>query len=284
MSLDLSTAICHLGHVASATQLERIGARRRTLSAAVSSGMIRRIARGTYACAHLSGDLVTAARAGTQLDCVSSLARHEIWSGIEPAGLHLRMRPHHHQRSPLGAVMHWSDQHEASAQPFEVSPIDALLQAIACLPPDDALASVESALHEGFIDEEQFDELYRWAPARLRPMLEQVDRGAQSGFETHTRVKLVRAGFRVRTQFPVPGTSDFDLLVEDCVAIETDGRKWHAERFVPDRTKDIIGESHHIRVLRLAGTHIFDSWPRTLDTIRTMVADAQRPRPRKRRS
>ena len=107
-------------------------------------------------------------------------------------------------------------------------------------------------------------------------MLTQIDRGAQSGFETHTRVLIVRAGLRVRTQAYVPGSGRFDLLVEECVGLETDGEQWHGpERFIPDRTKDLVAEEYGVRTLRIGRTHIFDSWPRTLAAIRRMVSDAQ---------
>jgi very-short-patch-repair endonuclease len=173
-------------------------------------------------------------------------------------------------------VVHWSTTLGKSAIPWEVSPLDALLQAIKCLPPDDALASVESALHTGFITEDEFDELVLRAPERLHGVLGKVDRGAQSGFETHTRLRILRAGFRVKTQFYVPRAGHFDLLVNDCVAVETDGAKWHGpERFLPDRTKDLIAEGQGVRVLRIGRPHIFEWWPQTLHTIQQMVSDAE---------
>lgn len=286
MTADLLIAVCRAGHVATAKQLFGAGATRRAVDSAVAAGFLRRVARGVYTCAHVDGDLAIAARAGGQVDCVTSLERHTVWSGIEPPGLHLRMRPHHHQRRLVpGSVLHWSATHAGSITPFEVSPLDALLQAIDCLPPEDALASVESALHRRFITEDEFDELLLRAPERLHPILAKLDRGAESGFETHTRLMLVLAGFRVQTQFRVPVAGRLDLLVNGCVGVETDGEKWHGpERFIPDRTKDLICEGHGIRVLRIARPHIFDDWPRTLHSIRRMVSDAESGRLRKRRS
>ncbi|MFT2817055.1 hypothetical protein [Leifsonia sp. A12D58] len=277
MAFDLQHSVCHLGHVVSTLQLGRLGANKRMIAAAVEAGIIRRVARGTYACAHLEPPLSSAARAGAKIDCTTSLQRNGVWSGIEQPGLHLRMPPHGHlQRRAPAAVLHWSELRSASAQPLEVSPLDALMQALLCLSPDDALASVESALHLGFVDEHELELLMAWAPARLQSVLAQIDRGAQSGFETHTRVLLVRAGLRVRTQAYVPGSGHFDLLVEECVGLETDGEQWHGpERFIPDRTKDLAAEEYGVRSLRIGRTHIFDSWPRTLAAVRRMVGDAQ---------
>lgn len=277
MTADLLTALCHLGHVATAQQLRAIGATKRSVASAVGTGSIRRVARGVYACFHVDGELTTAARAGGQIDCVTSLARHNVWSGIARPGLHLRLSPHSHQKKLVpGSVVHWAVTQFESAAPLEVSPVDALLQATNCLPPDDALASVESALHTGFISDDEFDDLLRRAPERLHLVLARLDRGAQSGFETHTRLRLVRASFRVQTQFYIPGAGHLDLLVNGCVGVETDGEEWHGpERFIPDRTKDLLVEGQGIRMLRIGRPHIFDSWPRTLDTVRRMVNDAE---------
>lgn len=269
--------MCHLGHVATAQQLRSLGATKRTLASALTDGWVRRASRGVYVCNHIDRDLMSAAQAGGQVDCLTSLDRHKVWSGIRQPSLHLRMRPHQHsKRLPPAAVVHWSAAHNRSSSPLEVAPIDALLQAMACLPPDDALASVESALHTRFIDEVDFAQLVQRSPERLHGIFAKLDRGAQSGYETHTRLLLLDAGFRVQTQFKVPGAGHIDLLVNGCVGVETDGEQWHGpERFLPDRTKDIIVEGVGIRTLRIAGPHIFVSWPRTLATIRRMVHDAE---------
>ena len=156
--------------------------------------------------------------------------------------------------------------------------VGALVSALRCLSPLDWLAAVESALHVGTISSFQLEVLTAAVPAWARDIVSRLDRGAQSGLETHTRCKLVDAGFSVVSQVYVPAAGKIDLLVEDCVGIETDGGKWHAERFLPDRTKDITVEGWGIRVLRIGAPHIFDEWDQTLTTIERMVTDARRSR------
>ncbi|MDJ0338430.1 hypothetical protein [Cryobacterium sp. PH31-O1] len=166
-----------------------------------------------------------------------------------------------------------------------MSPLDAVLQALSCLDDVDALACLESALFMKFLTEDDLDELLRLAPDHLRSVLRRLDRGAQSGFETFTRVGFVRAGFRVETQFYVPGAGHVDMLVNGCVGVETDGEEWHGpERFLPDRSKDREVERQGIRVLRLARPHIFDTWHTTLETVRRMVSDAEDAAARKHRA
>lgn len=275
--------ICDHGHLASARELREAGATKRSLASAVESGRLVHVMRGRYACAHLDSDAITAAQAGALIDCVSALARHDkVWSGIESAtGLHLRAHPHQHVEviSP-GTRLHWSIQHSVPLHPLEASPVDVLLQAMDCLPPTDALACLESALHEGYLDENGLGVLLHLAPLRMAATLRRLDRGAQSGFETIVRIAIVDAGYRVRTQVPIPGTSDSDLLVEDCVVIETDGQKFHGpERFIADRTKDLVIQRWGLRSMRIAWPHIFEEWPETLATLDVLIAEARRSRP-----
>ncbi|GAB3618015.1 hypothetical protein GCM10027416_25720 [Okibacterium endophyticum] len=153
-----------------------------------------------------------------------------------------------------------------------MSPVDALLQAVTCLSPADWLASLESSLHQLYIGEGELDEIISRVPARIKPMIDKLDRGAQSGYETHTRLLLVEAGHRVRTQVHVPGAGALDLLVDERVGVETDGERWHGpDRFLPDRTKDLRVERYGIRVLRIARPHIFDQWSLTLAAIERML-------------
>ena len=275
--VTLATTLCGLGHVASRQQLMTHGAAARAIRDAVAVDAIRRIGRGIYACPHIDSETRITASAGVQIDCLSALDRHGVWSGIPAHTLHVRARPHHHiNRLPRASHVHWSRQWTPRAG-TEVSPVDALLQAMRCLQPIDWLASAESALHTGYLSEGEWHDVVRIAPQWMRPTIARLDRGAQSGFETHTREQLVSAGHRVRTQVGVVGASALDLLVDECVGVETDGEKWHGpERFIHDRTKDIVVEGHGIRVLRIGRPHIFDSWPRTLATIERMISDASR--------
>ncbi|SFN36663.1 type IV toxin-antitoxin system AbiEi family antitoxin domain-containing protein [Mycetocola miduiensis] len=284
MSTDIIARLCDSGHVATTAQLRNF-ATAQDLKRARERGLIRRLARGIYACTHIETPLVLAAQSGGRLDCVSSLARHDVWSGLERPGLHLRMKPHQHsRRSIAGAFVHWSGTLQPGSL-LEVAPVDAVLEAIRCLGPDDALACIESALHTRFLSDDQLDLVVAHAPARLHPMLSSIDRGAQSGYETFARLKLVRANLKVRTQGYVPGAGHVDIIVEECVGLEIDGERWHGpERFLHDRTKDRNAELQGLRMLRIGGFHVFNDWDTTLATIRRMVSDAQaQRRPQRRR-
>lgn len=268
--------LCNQGHTARTAELVAVGASRRQLSRAVTAGRLLRLAPGRYACTHIDETARHAATSGCRIDCVSALARHGVWSGIAPAGLHLRAVPGRHLVGvPPDALIHRNAPHTAPLG-IEVSPVDALLRAMRCLAPYDALASIESALHTGYLDESGLGTLVDSAPRWMAPVLDRLDRGAQSGLESHARLRLEDAGHTVVTQVRIPGAGILDLLVDDCVGVETDGSLWHSETLLGDRTKDIGVETWGIRVLRIGAPHVFRTWTDTMHAIERMVADAPR--------
>lgn len=91
-----------------------------------------------------------------------------------------------------------------AAKPWWVSVVDALAQHCARVPPEDAVASIDSALHQGCSDPE-LDRLFDLLPARCRPWRQQLDASADSGLESLLRVPCRDRGWRVETQVPAPG-------------------------------------------------------------------------------
>lgn len=260
--------LCTLGHVVSTRRLLAAGATARQLERWVRDGSIQRLRPGTYACTHLDDEAVVAATAGTRLDCVSLLARiPEAWTGRGDHGIHVRAPAGRHVGPlPSAVVIH-------RPRVGEQGVIGALVSASRCLDPVDWLACVESLLHLARIDERALEVLAATARRPARRMLDRLDRDAESGLETHARCRLQDAGFAVESQVLVPGAGRLDLVVEGCVAVETDGRRWHEHRFLEDRTKDLRVERWGIRVLRIAPVHVFDEWPETLATIERMVRE-----------
>ena len=145
-----------------------------------------------------------------------------------------------------------------------------------CLPPDDVVAALESALYLKEISLATFERLIRDAPARLQSTLAEAEPGAQSGYETHARLRLRRAGYRVEIQAEIPGVGHIDTLVEGVVDLEIDGRAHHAETFEEDRKRDLAAEWIGIRVLRVPARMVDTDWHYVASTIARMVKDALR--------
>lgn len=172
--------------------------------------------------------------------------------------------------------VHWSRCAGARiGRRLEVPVIDALREAItSCLPPDDAVAALKSALHLKEITASELDDLIISAPERLQQAFARITPGAQSGYETQARLKLERLGRRVEIQVPVPGVGHLDMVIDGVVALEIDGRETHAESFEVDRDRDLGTEAHGVRVLRVPATWVDTRWDDVLEALDRMIRDA----------
>ncbi|MGA0568171.1 hypothetical protein ACO2Q7_12625 [Rathayibacter sp. KR2-224] len=151
----------------------------------------------------------------------------------------------------------------------------ALRQAMCCLPPDDVVASLESAVYKKAISRGEFQALRDEAPSRLRRVLAEAEIGAQSGYETHARLRLRRAGYTVRAQVYVPGAGYLDNVIEDLVDLETDGGEFHRETFYEDRKRDLAVQWMGLRVLRIPATMVDTDWDQVAETIARMVREGR---------
>lgn len=108
-----------------------------------------------------------------------------------------------------------------------VSPVDAVAHIIRCQPAPLAIASVDSALYERRITPLDVERIFEALPARFQPLRCRVDGRAMSGLETIVRLMVIDAGLECEIQVRFEGIGWVDLLVDDCVVVETDGRKGH---------------------------------------------------------
>ena len=275
--------LCNLGHIARANELRAAGFTRSRLDAAIASGAVRRLQRGTFACAHLDGPLVAAGSVGGALTCVSVLREHGVWAGHDHRA-HVQVSPHSSARIPLGVRAHRENARFGLQSPWRMSRMQALWQAIRCLDSENAIAAMESAIKKEFLTEAEVRRLGFHAPRRMQPHIRQLVVDSGSGNETITRLRLEEAGYRVEVQGEVPGVGHQDLVVNELVGLEIDSKEWHDddEQRGIDVDRDLVSEGLGRHVLRIRPSHVHVSWPRTLAVIDRVVADAERLR-RKRR-
>ena len=78
-------------------------------------------------------------------------------------------------------------------------------------------------------------------PRRYRRLLADIDGRSMSGIETVLRLALRDAGLSCEVQVRVSGVGRVDLVVEGCIAIETDGQAYHdgAEARARDYDRDL---------------------------------------------
>jgi very-short-patch-repair endonuclease len=273
--------LCSIGHVATTAQLLAGGVKRSQIVRELGVGSIVRPRRGIFACSHIPALTLRAAQLGGALTCVSVLREAGVWAG-DPAVLHVQLRPDSRSRSAADARFHREYPRFEMESRARAGPAQALWRAIHCLDEENAIAAMESAIHEGFLPETLVREIGRLAPRRLTPLVAGLIANSGSGNETIVRLRLERVGYRVVAQGAVPGLGHQDLVVEDCVGLEVDGRRWHGEdRFANDRDRDLHSEGLGRRVLRLRASHIHSTWTHTLTVIQRVVDDAVRERKRR---
>jgi hypothetical protein len=269
----MDTPLCRFGHVASVSELRRRGLSAAEVAAVRKHPFCYRLRRGWYACADLNSNEKIAADCGGRVDCVSTLRMQKIWVGDERGRLHLRLPAHGGRASQRLAathrrvVAHWLRPTRRGTKLY-VSTFDALRQAMDCLPPDDLIAAIESAVHLRKLSREDALRLIASAPTRLRKLLREVDTEfrAQSGLETKVRLRFTRLGYRVEPQAYVPGVGHVDNLIEDIVALETNGRDHEGSRS-NDYYRDLGTAAWGIRVLIADPALINEHW----DVIQAVV-------------
>lgn len=271
----MPTLLCRLGHVASTSDLRAHGVTAWQLRRGVAEARVTRPRRGVYACAHVDSDIRRAAQLGGAITCVTVLRRAGVWAGHDQR-VHVQVLPGRAARRSRDVHLHWVEPHFGLASLAEAEPTEALRLAMHCLDSENAVAALESAGHEGLLQHADIRRVFRGAPRRVQRETDELHFSSGSGNETVVRLRLQHVGFSVEPQGYVPGLGHQDLVVEDCVGLEIDGRRWHGEdRFALDRDRDIQAESLGRHVLRLRAAHIFETWPHTLAAIERAVSDAK---------
>jgi very-short-patch-repair endonuclease len=156
-----------------------------------------------------------------------------------------------------GITVHWAGT--SQLEPRGGQPLDRALALMAsCLPALEVLCSVDSALNRKLVTMPQ---LRRLPGERWHRVLDQTDESAESGVETLFRFRARAAGYRPRTQVPVPG-GRIDFLLGERLVVETDGSEFHSghEEFLRDRERDawLAGPGYY--VVRLTYAHVVHRW------------------------
>ncbi|PJI94075.1 DUF559 domain-containing protein [Luteimicrobium subarcticum] len=236
-----------LGGAAAHRDLVRDDAERNTLRNLVRAGLVVRAARATYTLPGTHAAVVTAARFGGHVDCVTAVAIHGIELIDAPRETHLAVpldkSCSRWPRAEL-AVVRRHRTHLLAQAPDQLAPVQplahALARALVCRPRDQAVEAVDLALKDDLVTKADVARcLAPNAPRAAWTALALADGRVDSGLETRARLALVDAGFA-----PVPhvvhvGVGEVDLQVEH-VIVECDGFEYHSRRgeYREDRRRD----------------------------------------------
>ena len=281
MYLDASTALHDPMTAKNRADLRSAGLSQSAITRAVRAGMLIRARNGVYLLPGAPEDALAAATVGGLVACVSALGALGVFV-LERSALHISLSPHatrlRHTDRPV--VRHWRPLRRAvDRQSLHVDVFDALLQSTLCQTPRAALATLDSALHLGIVDEDDLDEIFRHVPVRRRSLRALVDGRMEAGSESFVRLMLRALGVSFEPQVVIPGVGRVDFLVEGWLIIECDSREFHEgwEAQARDRERDLAAAALGYATLRPVAADIFGRPDQVIAAIRGLLAALARP-------
>jgi very-short-patch-repair endonuclease len=163
--------------------------------------------------------------------------------------------------SSTDVVVHWDDDEVVSrGNGQRVSLTDAYVRVVLDEPFEIAVAAFDWGLRSGLLDRTGVEEILLALPHDARMIGNWIDFQCDSILESIARTGLQLRGFLVTSQVPVGALERIDLVIEDIVALETDGKD-HLGRFEKDRRKDLsitIEGRHALRATYAMVRYDFD--------------------------
>jgi very-short-patch-repair endonuclease len=258
---------------------------RRRIDSALTRGELVRARRDRYLPGDTPDAIVRAVRVGGRLTCLSLLrmmgvfVRRNDRLHVHMHGTDSRMRSPHDRRQRLeprhrrGVRLHWLALTNGVGQATCVGMVDALVHAVLCQSPRDAIATLDSALNKRLVTPADIAEVFGALPARYGALLPLLDGDAESGPESLMRLMLRMLGCRVEVQVVVEGVGRVDLVVDGWLVIECDSRQFHEgwEAQEEDRRRDLALAALGYTTIRPTATMIMDQPEVVLAAVRGLM-------------
>ncbi len=272
------------------SDLVRDGFRRADIDAALALGYLVRARRDHYLPGDTAEAIIRAVRVGGRLTCLSLLSMLSVFV-LRHGSLHVhlprnasRLRSPHDRRRALssrtrrGVRLHWLPLMIPPGQSACVSILDALAHSVLCQAPRAAVATLDSALHQGLVRMDEVADMFHALPAKYRVILPLLDPRSESGPETIMRLMLRALGCEVRVQVAFDGIGRVDLVVDGWLVIECDSQEFHSgwESQERDRRRDILLAARGYTTLRPTAKMIMDEPELVLAAVKRMLASGPR--------
>lgn len=103
-----------------------------------------------------------------------------------------------------------------------------------------ALAPLDNALHLKLISRSALSTIFAAVPSELHYLRALIDARSESGQESVLRFIVRAAGYDFEIQVSIDGVGRVDMVIEGCLVVEADSRKFHEgwAAQVRDRTRD----------------------------------------------
>jgi len=274
--LDPLPVLRRLGGVASVRTLHQHGFTSHALAQAARERRIRRVRRGLYADPQLPLAVLVAALHSGALTCVSILELKGVWLLHAADHVHVWLRPHTHPTEHEGCecVTHWGP----GAPRYGMASVpDALVQLLRCQGDEAFFCAYESAWNRRLLSSADRAHVKASIPADARWMVDLARPDAGSGLESLTRLRLHPFGLHVQSQANILGIEFVDLLIEDAVIVEVDGRRNHEtpERRHNDLRRDAMASELGLETLRFDYAQVVHTWEQVQASVLAAVARAR---------
>lgn len=224
-------------------KLRANGISRRQIDVDTRAETLVRLRRGVYGRAGVCADVVTAARHGGALACVTAARHLGLWVLADEDDVHVWMGKHarSHAHTSCTCVAHWDGSRPGDA--FGVPSLPrVLLQILGCRGVEEFFVAVESALRQRMITRRQLSRLRAYTGPAGREAIDFACDTSDSGLESLLRWRLRRYGLTVRAQVRIASVGIVDLLIGDRLIIEADGNPNHGDG--PHRHKDLLRDAN----------------------------------------
>ena len=282
---DIAEIVDSLGGLAQKQQLVARGARDVDLTRAVREGTASRARQGWYTTLPDADPRVRAVRVGGRLTGISAIIHAGGWVlGSHPLHVSVpdnaaRLRSQHDRRVAFdtsargGVVLHWDGIAVGErGDVASVGLLDALYRVVLDENLETSVAALDWALRTEAIDRVDFESLILRLPEDYRYIREWVDGNCDSLPESLSRTRLRLRGHSVVSQVSIGAAEHIDLLVDECVAVETDGEEFHLTRFDHDRRKDMSITMEKLYAFRPTARMVFYEWDSVLLAIETAIS------------
>lgn len=265
--MDAVAALHRHRGVARVRTLRQLGVSTHDLRRAREGGRVQAVCRGWVALPGADPMLVSAARRGVALSCVTLAARRGLWvlAGTET---HVAARPHSGHATAEAGVVHWNVPiFPRDPDSCEDTIENALILMAGCQSHESALATWESALRQGVVDAG----MLRRAPLppAARMLLDQARPFSDAGTETIFFTRLRWLNLSIRPQIWLLGHR-VDFLIGERLVIQIDGGHHVGEQRTKDIRHDALLKLHGYHVIRIGYDQLMNHWP----DVQSMIMDA----------
>lgn len=259
------------GGVARTSAIVAAGVSAYAIDMAVERGTLVRPRRGWLATRDADPYLISAARAGVVLTCVTQAKRLGLWVltgddphvGAPPNASRLRLQNRN-------ATVHWGRPvHPRPPGVLEDGILNTLLLVERCQPHEAALAVWESALNQRLVERSELARLPLRASARR--LLEEATPFADSGLETMFRTRLRWLRHPIRSQIWIRGHR-VDFLIGDRLVVQIDGGHHVGAQRAADVAHDAALMLLGFHVIRVTYAQVVERWPEVQDLIMRALA------------